>query len=261
MNLSVPTMAELCEALRSEHDKIRSQVLSLDSGRLSTATPSPGWTIRDQLTHLAFFDERALQSAIDPDGFDLDVARAYENFDAYEASHLELGRAKSPTELIGWWEGSRLRLVDLFSRIDPKERLKWYGPPMSARSFATARYMETWAHGQDIFDALEVVVLPDDNIRHICDLGVRTRGFSYALRELEMPDSEIFIRLSSPSGQVWEWGNDEDGNIIEGTALDFAYLVTQRRNPAELALEITGADAHEWASIAQAYAGPPGPGR
>ncbi len=259
--VSPPSMAELCNALRIEHDKIRELVISLDDQGLDKATPSPGWSIRDQLTHLAFFDERALESAIDPDGFSQQVASAYGDFEEYERAHLEVGRNKTPFELIGWWETSRSRLIDLFSRMDPKERLAWYGPEMSARSSASARYMETWAHGQDIADALEVELLHDDYIVNVCDLGVRTRSFSYVLRELEMPQTQVYVRLSAPSGDIWEWGDSGGDNIIEGQAVDFAYLVTQRRNIADLSLVISGNDAIHWMSICQAFAGPPGPGR
>jgi len=36
-------------------------------------------------------------------------------------------------------------------------RVKWIGVDMSARSCLTARLMETWAHGQEIYDILGVV--------------------------------------------------------------------------------------------------------
>jgi hypothetical protein len=48
---------------------------------------------------------------------------------------------------------------------------------------------------------------------------------------------------------------------VTGPALDFFLLVTQRRHRADMAVTATGATADQWLSIAQSFAGPPGPGR
>ncbi|HUY86474.1 MAG TPA: TIGR03084 family metal-binding protein [Acidimicrobiales bacterium] len=261
MNDAPPTMAELCDDLSSEHALIRDLVIGLGKEELGTPTPSQGWSIGDQLNHLAYFDEKVLLSAIDPEEFARDVERAIADFEAYEASHLQIGRNKSPIELIGWWETSRSRLIDLFSAMDPKERLAWYGPSMSARSSATARFMETWAHGLDIFDALGVVKPANENVRHICDLGVRTREFSFAIRSTEPPPESIYVELISPSQDHWTWGAPDSSNTVKGLAYEFACTVTQRRNLADTGIVVTGPAANAWMQIAQAFAGPPGPGR
>ncbi len=56
-------------------------------------------------------------------------------------------------------------------------------------------------------------------------------------------------------------GPAEASNRLTGPALDFCLLVTQRRHRNDLALAIEGPAATEWMTIAQAFAGPPGPGR
>ena len=52
------------------------------------------------------------------------------------------------------WVRTAGEIADLYATADPKARLKWAGPDMSARSSITARLMETWAHGQEVYDHL-----------------------------------------------------------------------------------------------------------
>lgn len=132
---------------------------------------------------------------------------------------------------------------------------------MSATSMATARLMETWAHGLDVADALGVTVLPSDRIRHVAHIGVRTRDFAYHVNGRTPPPEPFHYALTAPSGELWTWGPAEAANVIRGSAVDFCSLVTQRRAQADLDLEIVGSDAVEWSGIAQCFAVPPGQGR
>ena len=136
---------------------------------------------------------------------------------------------------------------------------------MGFLSFVSARLMETWAHGQDVVDALGLARPPTDRLRHVAHLGVRARPFSYLVRDRQVPAGRIDVLLTAPSGEEWSWevGTD-DGNpsgSIAGTALDFCLVVTQRRHPDDTTLAVVGDAAAEWMSIAQAFAGAPGPGR
>jgi uncharacterized protein (TIGR03084 family) len=132
---------------------------------------------------------------------------------------------------------------------------------MSALSFATARLMEVWAHGQDVADALGIERVPTDRLRHIAHLGVATFGWSFTSRRMKVPDSPVRVEITSPSGELWTWGPETAGDIVRGPAEDFCLVVVQRRNPADTRLAIEGATARQWMSIAQTYAGPPGAGR
>jgi uncharacterized protein (TIGR03084 family) len=133
---------------------------------------------------------------------------------------------------------------------------------MAARSFATARLMETWAHGQDVADALGVRREPTDRLRHVAHIGVRARPFSYAVRGLDVPAGEVYVALDPPSGgEPWTWNDPTAPDRISGPALDFCLVVTQRRHPADTSLVVDGPLAAEWIAIAQAFAGPPGEGR
>jgi uncharacterized protein (TIGR03084 family) len=117
--------------------------------------------------------------------------------------------------------------------------------------------MEYWAHGQDIADGLGVARTPTARLRHICHLGVRTRGFSYAARGMTPPDVDVHVALVSPDGDTWTWGEPASADRVEGSALDFCLVVTQRRHVDDTALNVTGDAATEWMHIAQAFAGGP----
>lgn len=140
-------------------------------------------------------------------------------------------------------------------------RFPWYGPPMSAASMATGRLMETWAHGQDVADAVGVVRPPTDRLRHVVRIGVRARDFAFGVHGLNPPTAEFRVELLAPSGELWTYGPEGAPQRVTGPALDFCLLVTQRAHRADLAVEAVGAEAGRWLDIAQAFAGPPGAGR
>ena len=127
---------------------------------------------------------------------------------------------------------------------------------MSAKSFATARIMEVWAHGQDIFDALKVPRKATDRLRHIAHMGVATFGWSFMNRHMEVPSDDVRVELLGPTGERWTWGPDGAKNRVEGSAEDFCLVVTQRRNVADTGLTVAGTTAAQWMAMAQAFAGP-----
>ena len=63
------------------------------------------------------------------------------------------------------WRDGFLTTAERRGSADPKMRVKWAGPPMSVRSSVTARLMETWAHGQAVYDALGLVREDTDRIK------------------------------------------------------------------------------------------------
>ena len=249
-------MQLLCDDLAAEHaalDRVLEAAADWDA-----PTPAEGWSIRDTISHLWFFDQRALLALTDAEAFAADAVTLLER--GIEAS-LEPGRAITPTELHESWQRDRSALIDHARTVDPSTRVPWYGPAMGARSFITARLMETWAHGQDVADAVGVDRPATERLRHVAHIGVRARPFSYAVNQRPMPDAEIFVGLDAPDGERWEWGDPGASDRVTGPALDFCLLVTQRRHVDDTALVIQGDAASEWMSIAQAFAGDAGPGR
>jgi len=251
-------MREICDDLTAENDDLDNIVAGLDEAQWSIETPSPGWAIRDQISHLWFFDQRALMALTDPEAFVEDVQWLLAN-GGTDAS-VEPGRSMDSADLLRRWREDRRQLVSAAVEIDPSTRVPWYGPPMAARSFITARLMETWAHGQDVADALGVARRPTRRLRHVAHIGVRARPFSYAVHSMKMPDADIAVRLTGPEGEGWDWG-ESSCDVVAGSALDFCLVVTQRRHITDTRLQIDGPAATEWMSIAQAFAGTAGTGR
>ncbi|HRD60339.1 MAG TPA: maleylpyruvate isomerase family mycothiol-dependent enzyme, partial [Nocardioides sp.] len=133
--------------------------------------------------------------------------------------------------------------------------------PMSAASMATARFMETWAHALDVYDAAGERPAPTDRIRHVAHLGVRTRDFAFSVHGEEPPAGEFRVELTAPSGELWTWGPEDAAQRVGGPAYDFCLLVTQRVHRDDTELVAEGVDAEHWLTIAQAFAGPSGTGR
>ncbi len=256
-----PSMDSLADDLAAETTVLRALLVDLDAAGWDAATPAAGWAVRDQVGHLAHFDDAALASATDPDAFRAELrelaAAGIVDPDAIAARYRDL----PPAELLAWFDASRTRLVDLFRGLDAGLRVPWYGPPMSAASSLTARIMETWAHGQDVADTVGVTREPTDRLRHVAHIGVRAMPFSYALRDRPAPAAPVRVELTSPSGEPWTWGPDDAADRVTGPALDFCLLVTQRRHRHDVDVRAHGPAADEWLDIAQAFAGPPGPGR
>ncbi len=264
------TLSALLDDLEAEYAEVHALVgdLAGDAPEWDLATPAEGWAVRDQISHLAFFDDAGRLAMVEPDEFAALVEAALAAAGDPMELHLGRGRAMGGRELLRWWEGAHEGMITAFAGADPSVRVPWFGPPMGVLSFVSARLMETWAHGQDVADAFGVWREPTDRLRHIAHLGVRARPFSYAARGRDVPAGSIAVRLDAPSGEVWTWevgeptGGVEDGHsTVSGPALDFCLVVTQRRNIADTALAAEGELAREWLSLAQAFAGPPGPGR
>lgn len=252
-------MQHLCDDLDAEHEALDAMIAKLDEGQWGLATPSDDWAIRDQISHLWFFDRKALLALSDAEAFAAD--RAIMLAAGVDLS-VEPGRSIPGSDLLAGWRRDRAALSVAARQVEPSTRVPWYGPSMAARSFITARLMETWAHGYDVADSLALAPVVSARLRHIAHIGVRARPYAYMVNGLEMPPTEIRVELAAPDGNTWTWGDDPDASdVVRGTALDFCSVVTQRRHVADTALGTTGQAAKQWMGIAQAFAGPPGAGR
>lgn len=259
--MSSVDLPALLADLSAEQAALDELVAPLGDTSWALATPAPGWTIADQIGHLAFFDERATEAIVRPEDFTAALEAAVAGGRDIVADAVADLRLLAPADLLVRWRAGRRELATALATVDPAARLPWYGPPMGVASFATARLMETWAHGQDVADALGAAREPTARLRHIADLGVRTRRFSYQVRGLEPSDVDVHVELKAPDGDTWIWGPDEAVEWIRGPALDFCLVVAQRRHLADTAVEFSGRAAGEWLALAQAFAGPPGEGR
>jgi uncharacterized protein (TIGR03084 family) len=219
--------------------------------------------VATQVAHLAWTDEAAVLAARaargEKDEWDALVLAALEDPDGYVDTAAHRIAQTLPEELLARWDAARAGLVGALREADG--RLPWFGPPMSPASMATARIMETWAHGLDVYAALGIEPVVTDAVRHVCHLGIRTRDWAFRTHGLAVPAEEFRVDLVGPGGDVWSWGPEDARQTVTGSAYDFARLVTQRIHRADTALEAVGEDADRWLDVAQAFAGPPGAGR
>jgi uncharacterized protein (TIGR03084 family) len=253
--------AAVLDDLDDEYAALDAIVAGLDAAAWDAPTPAPGWAVRDQVFHLGVSEELASTAVLDPAAFEARLVEMLGRVDDLEREFLVAARAAEPDALLRRWRDARATTLDALRAHDPTERIPWVTGKMSRTSFATARLMETWAHGQDVADALGVVRLPTSRLRHVAHLGVTTRAFSYAARGLALPAADVHVRLDGPDGDTWTWGPDDAADRITGPAVDFCLVVTRRRHPADTRLVAEGAAAEEWLAIAQAFAGPPTEGR
>jgi uncharacterized protein (TIGR03084 family) len=209
---------QLLADLAAEQAALDTVLTRMTEAQWDLASPSPGWLVRDQVTHLAHFDEAATLAITDADAFRADAVAARASVDrgTYEARYLGRGRAMKPSELRAWWRGAGERLLAAARPIDPKARLPWYGPEMGAATFVTARLMETWSHGLDVVDAVGIPRPDTDRLRHVVFLGIRTREFSYVTRGLAPDTTPVYVELTAPSGATWAYGDTTAANRIAG---------------------------------------------
>ncbi len=249
-------MSDTVQAFLDEAADLDALVAPLEEAGWSRQTPAVGWTVGHQIAHLAWTDHVARMAAVDPDTFAAVVAEASAAPLTFVDAQADVGAARPPAELLADWREGRAALAVALRAAGPTTKLPWFGPPMSPRSMATARLMETWAHGQDVADALGVRRAPTDRLRDVCHLGVVTRDFAYRINGRPTPADEFRIELTGPSGDTWSWGPPDAPGRVSGTAEDFALVVTQRRELEDTGLVATGEAAH-WLGFAQAFAGPP----
>ncbi|MET8122349.1 TIGR03084 family metal-binding protein [Micromonospora sp. NPDC005189] len=252
-------LTDLLADLAAESAQLDALVAPLSAADWARPTPAPGWSIGHQIAHLAWTDHVALLAATDPAAFFATVTAAPDP--ARLVDHGADEFLAPPAELLARWRAGRTALADALAAVPAGEKLPWYGTQMSATSMATARIMETWAHGEDVADTLGVVRPASDRLRHVAHLGVRTLGHGFAAHGRVAPTTPVRVELVGPGGDTWSWGPADAADRLTGLARDFCLLVTQRRHRADLALVATGPVADEWLDVAQAFAGPPGDGR
>ncbi|MGC5050392.1 TIGR03084 family metal-binding protein [Micromonospora sp. DT48] len=252
-------LTDLLTDLAIESEQLDALVSPLPPQEWARPTPAVGWTIAHQIAHLAWTDHVARLAATDADAFYASVTAA-----ADLARLVDDGATAfldSPDRLLPRWRAGRAALAAALVAAPAGEKLPWYGTRMSPASMATARIMETWAHGEDVAEALGVTRPATDRLRHIAYLGFRTVGHSFATHGRPVPTTPVRVELTAPDGGTWAFGPAHAADRVTGPALDFCLLVTRRRHRADLALIATGPVADGWLDVAQAFAGPPGVSR
>lgn len=245
----MPKLQQVAD-LREEGTALYEFLKTLPDSAWSRETPFKDRTVDWVVQHLHDADRWAYHSITDPDGFRAWVRERTEG--KVQPSPVFHG-----SDLREKWIAYFHDLCDRLDTVDPQLRAPWFGPDMGIRMMATARQMETWAHGQDIYDLMRVARGNTDRIKNICHIGVRTFGWTFINRNLPVPEPMPYIRLSAPSGATWEWNDQSTTDLVEGDAVQFAHVVTQGRNIHDVDLTVVGSAARQWMEIAQCFAGPP----
>ncbi|MFD3652451.1 TIGR03084 family metal-binding protein [Streptomyces sp. NPDC058620] len=260
--MSDAAAVSVLDDLREESEELDALVAGLSGEGWSLPTPAERWTVAHQIAHLTWTDEVTVLSVTDADAFAGEVGTAMADPDSFvDRAAGELVGTLAPDALLDRWRDGRRRLQEALRAAAPGSRFPWYGPPMGVASMATARLMETWAHGQDVADALGVTRAPTSRLRHVARIGVRARDYAYFVRGMKAPEEEFRVELAAPDGELIAYGPEGAPQRVTGPLYDFCLLVTQRAHRADLAVRAVGADAGQWLDIAQAFAGPAGPGR
>jgi len=245
---------------RAEADDLHALLVTLKETDWQRATLFKDWTINDIVQHLHDSDLMAAASVAGSEPFERRRAEVQALRDTGLSRIQETRQRYSDLtgkKLLERWYAQAIDLCDSLSMLSPSGRLTWYGPDMGVRMFTTARQMETWAHGQAIYDLMGVVRGPTDRLRNIAEIGVRTYGWTFANRGMPVPGPAPQVHLTGASGASWDWNDPSPDNRVEGSVLDFCQVVTQVRNVADTALTVTGEPARQWMGLAQCFAGPP----
>jgi len=247
--------------LREERFALDSVLDRLDDALWGAPTPSPGWTVADQVGHLAYFDDAAATSITDPEAFAAHLSALIGGASAVGIDEFTLDayRAMTGSQVLSTWRTHGAALDLAAAGLVDGERVSWYGPTLSAISFVAARLMETWAHGTDVAEAVGAPYEPTPRLRPIARLGFATRRWSYVVRGEEPPPGTVAVDLAGPDGERWTWGEADASDTITGSAHDFCLVVTQRRHLDDTALT-TGDLGRHWLERAQVFAGTPSVG-
>ena len=253
-------MLEQAIHFKEESDALYKLLINADKNSFKLKTQFKSWTINDVLYHLHVWNIAALLSLKNENEFKefmqnfMEAVKSGNSAREYEKI---LSDNTEGLDLLNLWKETYEKISNEFAKSDPKKRVKWAGPDMSVRSSITARHMETWAHGQEIFDQLGFERIDTDRIKNIVVIGVNTFGWTYINRNLSIPEKMPKLSLLSPSNELWEWNEDNEEDMILGSATEFSQVVTQVRNINDTSLKVSGKIANEWMSIAQCFAGPP----
>jgi len=255
------TQRDVIADLTAEADAVDALVAGIDAADWARPTPAPGWTVANQIAHLAFIFRLAGTAASAPERFAAMTAKAAQNFEAAVNGALREFDGDSPEVLLGKWRAERDAAIEALATVPPDQVVPWLVRPLPPAVLACAGIMECFGHGQDIADTLGVTRERTDRLWHLAWFATLTWDFGYQARGLTAPDTQFRYELTAPSGDLWEFGPATAEQRITGSATDFCLLVTRRRHRDDLDVKAVGDDADAWLDIAQAYRGPAGEGR
>lgn len=252
------TLDDVLIDLAAESQQLDQWVAGLSVSGWSTVTTPEGWTVTHQIAHLHWTDTASVMAIQEPDAFGRTLKEAASDPTGYIDGQTDALALIPAGDLLLLWREGRADLDAALRSVPDGEKIPWFGPPMSPASMATARIMETWAHGHDVAEAVGIAVRPSSRARHVCHIGVRARGYAHLVRGERDPGVEIRVELTGPDGEMWTWGPVDAAERVTGSGHDFALLATRRRHLDDTDVRAEGEHAAHWLTIVQAFAGMPG---
>ncbi len=231
--------------LAAEHQVLDNLVAPLPPDVWAKPSPSPGWTLAHQIHHLDVSEGAAL----------LALTGHSDQVFAPTGRWPDRPLPGDPAEVLGNWRRSRATSFEAMATLNAKAPIIWGDGPMTCRSFATARLMETWAHGLDCFTTAGVEPVDTDRLRHVAHLGFRALPYAFRSQGVTPPAplSELRLELTSPSGEAWTYGDPKAPQSITGSAAHWCRVATRRMNSAESDLKAHGPLAQSVMTVARAY--------
>ena len=260
MQTTEVTLSHIVADLAAEGDELYAVLKDMDTGFWTEVSSFKAWTVWDVVAHLHMADKMALASLQGESEFHRFMhTLGSGNLREVADKWLKQGRDHSPTgpEMLTIWRETFVALCTALGNADPEARYTWVGPSMKAKMMATARLMETWAHGWEVYDLMKLPRQQHERLHHIATIGIRTFAWTFNNRSLPVPEPQPYVELTSPGGDLWQWNERDPANMVRGSANDFCQVVTQVRNVADTELEVVGDIAQAWMQIAQCFAGPP----
>lgn len=216
------------------------------------ATPAAGWSIRDTVSHLATFEEYAF-NALAEGGSRQVEADQYPTDEAFTEAGILPGREMRAQDVIEWWRGSRAKVIEELSRSAPDTRVPWFKSDMSAKTFATTRLMETWAHGLDVYSSLGEECEDTIRLRHIAWLGWKSLPYAFELAGKEY-SKPVRIEVLGPQWSKWVFGPEDTDQVIKGQAGEWCRVAVRRMDASDAdSLKAQGDVAETALLVARAY--------
>jgi uncharacterized protein (TIGR03084 family) len=229
--------------LEREYRALDGVLAAASAAQWRRSTPATGWDVTETVRHLVASETATQASLVD-------------DRDPMEGHLDDGGPGFEPDILLAQWRAASRATLVAFSRLDTARRVPWGGRRMSARSLATARLMETWAHGLDCAAALDAPVVDTDRLAHIAWLGWATLPHAFAIAEETPPAplGELGVELLSPSGARWSFGPERSSLRLQGDAGVWCRVVTHRwRSPLPPPLKAVGRLAQRAVVVARAF--------
>ena len=234
-------MDPICDDLEAEHEALDVLVRDLPDEAWDRLTPAEGWMVRDQISHLWFFDGTARLAVVDVDAFQASAKALLARVDAGDDPSIAPGREVRSCAAPGFVARGSGRAA----RRTPGDRPQGSHPLVRAdHGGALVR------HG-----AADGDVGPRPGCRR---RARRDQGAHHApatRRPHRRPGAPVRLRhprhAGDPSGRC-AWSSPRPTarrgrgdrtsatDVVQGDALDFCLVVTQRRHPADTALRRRG---------------------